>query len=102
MPNGREMSQTSHQVANDLEPYLRLIEIQKQLIEMARRHEQTRRECEALRAQVAREAIAPLRWPKRLRQAIHRSASKLFGRPAPVPAPRLPFRKLEQKQPHSC
>lgn len=41
--------------ATGLESYRRLIELQKQMIELSQQHEQSRRECEALREVVARE-----------------------------------------------
>jgi len=39
--------------AEDLEPYRRLVELQKQMIEMAQQQEQSKRKCDALREQMA-------------------------------------------------
>lgn len=67
---------TSAQMLADLEPYRRLVELQKQMIELAQQYECSRRECEALRAEVARE-IAKYRRRRpglnhRLRAAVLR------------------------------
>jgi hypothetical protein len=60
--------------ATGLESYRRLIELQKQMIELSQHHEQSRRECDALRAVVAREVAARHSAVGRLRN----SAGKLF------------------------
>ena len=65
---------------DDLEPYRRLVELQKQMIELAQRHEQSKRRRDALREQMVREVAdrQPGRrgWHRRLRQ----SAAKLLKR----------------------
>lgn len=60
--------------ATGLESYRRLIELQKQMIELSQQHERSRRECEALRDVVAREVAARRSATGRLRN----SAAKLF------------------------
>ena len=44
-----------------LESYRRLIELQKQMIELSQHHERSRRECDALRDVVAREIAGQAR-----------------------------------------
>jgi hypothetical protein len=50
-------------VAADREPYRRLIDLQKQMIELVQRHERTKQECIALREQLLEEMAKPRRWP---------------------------------------
>jgi branched-subunit amino acid aminotransferase/4-amino-4-deoxychorismate lyase len=45
------------QVGTGLESYHRLIELQKQMIKLSQHHERFRRECDALRDVVTREAV---------------------------------------------
>src|SRR5215469_7083985 len=54
-------------VAADREPYRRLIDLQKQMIELVQRHERTKQECTALREQLLDEMARPRRWPWSLR-----------------------------------
>lgn len=49
-------------VAADREPYRRLIDLQKQMIELVQQHERTKRECTALRKQLLEEMARPRRW----------------------------------------
>jgi hypothetical protein len=102
MVNGEGMPQITKQNVDDLEPYRRLVEIQKQLIEMANQHEQGRRACDALREQVTREVMASVRGGGRLRHRISQSASRLFKRlPRNMTAGTF-FRSLNNKQTFSC
>jgi hypothetical protein len=78
LANGKPAPHSADRV-DDLEPYRRLIQIQKQLAEMAKQNEQTKRECDALREQVARE-IELLRSGAGLRHRLRRSAVKLLPR----------------------
>ena len=59
-----ENSRPQNRLRIDLEPYRRLIELQKQMIELAQQHERTKRECTALREQLLEEmtAAAASRW----------------------------------------
>ncbi len=57
-----------------LESYRHLIELQKQMIDLSQQHKRSRRECEVLRAVVAREVAERRSAVGRLRN----SAGKLF------------------------
>ena len=50
-----EKKTNSMLVADDLEPYRRLVDLQKQMIELVRQHERTKNECAALRTQLLNE-----------------------------------------------
>jgi hypothetical protein len=63
-----------------LESYRRLIELQKQMIELSRQHEESKRECAALRDRVTREMTSRIRTRKTLRHRIQRSASTWLKR----------------------
>jgi hypothetical protein len=65
---------------DDLKPYYRLIELQKQMIELVQQNEQSERECTALRAQLAREADELYRAHRGMSQRLRRSASALLRR----------------------
>jgi hypothetical protein len=67
--NQRE-NQAAKAVVDDLEPYRLLIELQKQMIELVRQHEITRRECAALREQLLDEMGQPRQRRQRLGQGI--------------------------------
>jgi seryl-tRNA synthetase len=66
--------------AKDLEPYRRLVELQRQMIELAQKHEQTRRRRDALSELMAREAAARRPGRRGLRHRIQRSAARLLKR----------------------
>ena len=87
--------------ASSLESYRRLIELQKQMIELSRAHEETKRECAALREQVAREITKKSRSRRTLQHRIQQSAGKLLKR---VPGLGLLETKgvLNNKQATSC
>ena len=78
MVNGKQ--KTPVNAAADLEGYRRLIEIQKELVHMAKRHEQTKRECDAIRDRMAREGFASVGWHRKLHVQLRRSASALWKR----------------------
>jgi hypothetical protein len=63
-----------------LESYRRLIELQKQMIELSQHHERCRRECEALREVVAREVMEQARARQSPAGRLRASALKLFKR----------------------
>jgi predicted nucleic acid-binding Zn-ribbon protein len=73
-----EEIQTAKLVADDLEPYRRLIELQKQMIGLVQQHEKTKRECAALRAQLLEEMAGPRQRRRSLRQGIGRAAAGLL------------------------
>jgi len=66
--------------AGGLESYRRLIELQKQMIELSREHEETKRECATLREQVAKEMTKKSRSRRTLQHRIQVSARKLLKR----------------------
>ena len=89
-------------VADDLEPYRRLVELQKQMIELARQHEQSKRRCDALRELMVRE-VADRRSVRRgLRHRVQQSAAKLLKRVPGFTAGKTNFGALNPKQPSSC
>ncbi len=63
---------------NGLESYRHLIELQKQMIELSQHHEQSRRECEALRDAVARELADQFRERQSVGRRLRTSAIKLL------------------------
>lgn len=69
---------------DDLLPYRRLVELQKQMIEMAHQHEQARRACHGLREQMAMEIIARQRARQSRRYRLQQSALGLFKRLASI------------------
>jgi len=66
--------------ATGLESYRRLIELQKQMIELSQHHERSRRECEDLRTAVAREVADQARSRQSTVARLRASAVKLFKR----------------------
>ncbi len=67
-------------VGDDLEPYRRLVELQKQMIELAQQHEQTKRRRDALREQMVREVTGKRPVRRGLRHRLQQSAAKLLQR----------------------
>jgi hypothetical protein len=68
--------------AKSLESYRRLVELQKQMIELSQQYEQSKRECAALREQVQREITQPARGnklPRRLQQTAGRLLKRVPG-----------------------
>ena len=63
-------ARTGERVKKDLEPYRRLVELQKQMIQLSQHHEQSRRECEVLHVKVEREISARLRGNPTLNQRL--------------------------------
>lgn len=57
-----EKMEITKSMADNSEPYRQLIDLQKQMIELAHQHERTKRECTALREQLLEEMIRPRRW----------------------------------------
>ena len=101
MAKGKKKPQIAKPTGDELESYRRLIEIQKQVAKMAKLHEKTRRECAALREQVAHEAIESLRQRGGLRYRLRLSTFKLLKR-LPRLAPAELLRLLNNKQTSSC
>jgi len=75
-------------LADDLEPYRRLVELQKQMIELVRQHEKTKSECTALREQLLDEMTSRRRSRWSLRRIISQPAAgwvKNLGMPETAP-----------------
>jgi len=87
--------QATKPVADDSEPYRRLIELQKQMIGLVQQHEKTKRECAALRAQLLEEMAGPRRS---LHQEIGRTAAGLLKHVAIFRKPRAE-RRSQTDQP---
>src|SRR5688500_7787526 len=66
MHRAGEEKQRGGKVAEDLEPYRRLIGLQKQMIALSHQHERAKRERDTLREEVAREVADHLRTRKSL------------------------------------
>jgi len=80
MSQGKVKIQTAKSLADDLEPYRRLIELQKQMIELVQQHEKTKSECVALRTQLLDEMAGSRRLRRRWGQGIGwLAASRLKG-----------------------
>ena len=75
-----EMLERAKPEVTGLESYRRLIELQKQMIALSQHHERARRECEALRATVAREVAEQARSRQGAVARWRATAVKLFKR----------------------
>jgi hypothetical protein len=80
MVRGANGVQSDKSEDEDLEPYYRLIEMQKQMIDLIQQNAHTERECATLRAQLAQELAAVTRSRRRLPERLRDSASELFKR----------------------
>jgi len=80
MLRGRNENPGMKKVADDLEPYRRLVELQKQMIELAQQHEQSKRQCDALREQMVREVTDRRPVRRGLRHRLQQSGAKLLKR----------------------
>jgi hypothetical protein len=89
-------------VADDLEPYRRLVELQKQMIELAQQHEQSKRRCDALREQMVREVTDRRPVRRGLRHRLQQSTVKLLKRVPGFAARKPNFGAFNHKQPSSC
>jgi hypothetical protein len=80
MSRGRSENPGVKTAAKDLEPYRRLVELQKQMIELAQQYEQAKRKRDTLHEQMVRE-VADRRHDRRgLRHRLQRSAARLLKR----------------------
>jgi hypothetical protein len=102
MPPGEEHLSRAKPPADGLESYRRLIELQKQMIELSQQHEQSKRECAALREQVAREVANRLRTRLSLRERMQHSAGKLWKRVPGFTSSEMKLGALNHKQVSSC
>jgi len=63
---------------HDLEPYRRLVDLQKQMIAMAQQHDDAKRKRDALHAEMARDIADRQPRRPRLRHRLRQSAAKLL------------------------
>ncbi len=75
-----EENQPGHRVADDLTPYRRLVELQKEMIALSQKHEHSKREGAELREQVAREVEMLVRRRASFSQRLRRSTAKFIAR----------------------
>jgi hypothetical protein len=80
MVRGERAVEMDKSEGKDLEPYYRLIEMQKQMIDLIQQNAHAERECAALRVQLAREAEALARSRRSLPDRLRNSAAVLLRR----------------------
>ena len=80
MERAGEDKQMGKRVADDLTPYRRLIELQKEMIACSQQHAHSKREQDVLRKQVARELDRLIRRRGTLRHRLRRSTARLITR----------------------
>lgn len=80
MARGENGGRTGEPQGGDLEPYYRLIELQRQMMELIQQNARAERECAALRKQLLREVEALARSRRSLPERLRHSASRLFNR----------------------
>ena len=102
MSRGRNENPGMKKVADDLGPYRRLVELQKQMIELAQQHEQSKRRRDALHEQMVREVADRRTGRCGLRHRLQQSAAKLLKRVPGFAAGKTNFGAFNHKQPSSC
>jgi hypothetical protein len=102
MFRGRNENPGMKKVADDLAPYRRLVELQKQMIELAQQHEQTKRRRDVLREQMVREVTDRRPVRRGLRHRLQQSGAKLLKRVPGFAAGKPSLDTLNHKQPSSC
>ena len=80
MSPGEEQLTGDQPKDNGLTAYRRLIELQKQMIELGQQHEQSKRDCAELREQVAQAALARRRNGQGVSHRWRESAARLLRR----------------------
>ncbi len=93
-----EEVQSSHQVENDLEQYRRLVELQKQMIKLARENEKAKRECAVLREKVAREVVARMARRK-MSQRLKKKAKRILKQLPKFVMPQLSSATMKEASP---
>ncbi len=78
MARSDEQLERAKPAGTGLESYRRLIELQKQMIELSQQHEQSKRERDALREEVARVVAGQVRARRSVRHRLRRSAHRLL------------------------
>jgi len=94
MFRGRNENPGMKKVADDLAPYRRLVELQKQMIELAQQHEQSKRRRDAVHEQMVREITGRRTVRRGLRHRLQQSAAKLLKRVPGFPVGKLNFGAL--------
>jgi len=102
MSQGRNENPEMKKVADGLEPYRRLVKLQKQMIELAQQHEQSKRRRDALREQMVREVIDRRPVRRGLRHRLQQSGAKLLKRVPGLAVGKPNLRPFNNKQPSSC
>jgi hypothetical protein len=102
MPTDEQHLSRSRPQHDGLASYRRLIELQKQMIILSQQHEQSKRECAALRELVTRELADQLRARRTLRERMQRSASELFKRVPGFGSSETKLSTFNNKQVSSC
>ena len=80
MARGANGVETGKSGNGNLEPYYRLVELQKQMIDLIQKNAHAKRECSVLREQLAREVEALARSRRGLPERLRHFASGLFER----------------------
>jgi hypothetical protein len=80
MVRGERVVEMDKSEEKDLEPYYRLIEMQKQMIDLIQQNAHAERECAALRERLAREVEALARSRRTLPERLRESATGLMRR----------------------
>jgi uncharacterized membrane protein YgaE (UPF0421/DUF939 family) len=102
MFRGRNENPGMKKVADDLAPYRQLVELQKQMIELAQQHEQSKRRRDALRDQMVREVTDRRPVHRGLRHRLQQSAVKLLKRVPGFAAGKPNLSEFNPKQSSSC
>ncbi|MGH7975517.1 MAG: hypothetical protein ACREDS_02070 [Limisphaerales bacterium] len=97
MEQGIKEIQANAQFADHIEPYQRLVELQKQMIKLAQQNERAKRECEELREQVATEVFSRLKAHRSLRQKTNKEL-----KPPGTVAAKSGLVSLIIKEPSTC
>ena len=79
MVQGEDQNEHDQPKISGLDSYHRLIELQKQMIALSNQYEKAKRECDALRDEVAREVAGQIRARKGLRHRLRQSAVRYLG-----------------------
>jgi uncharacterized coiled-coil DUF342 family protein len=99
MSRGRNENSSGKTAVKDLEPYRRLVELQKQMIELAQHHDQTKRRRDDLHEQMAREIDSRRPVRRGLRHRLQRSAARLLKRVSGLTAEKAGPAASNHKQP---
>jgi hypothetical protein len=102
MWRGAEEVSTGKRVADDLEPYRRLVELQKQMIKLAEQNEKAKRECAALRERMGAEVLARLQERAGLRQRLRHKANKILKRLPVFASVQFKLDAAKMKEPSLC